>query len=193
MVAGGESLSYFPGNKTGRLKILTGPGGPEKEAVAVENIFAPWRMQYISVSKEQEGCIFCDFPKEDRDEERLILFRGRYSFVILNAFPYNPGHLMVAPYRHTCEYEGLEDGELLEMHRVAGRCIEALKRAMHPQGFNLGVNLGKVAGAGFDGHLHLHVVPRWNGDTNFMPVFTDVRVVAEELGATYRKLKDCWI
>ena len=158
----------------------------------MESIFAPWRMAYIAVSKEQEGCIFCDFPLEYRDEARLILHRGRTSFVILNAFPYNPGHLMVAPYRHTCEYEALSDEELLEMHRLAGRCIEALRRAMAPQGFNLGVNLGKVAGAGFEGHLHLHIVPRWNGDTNFMPVFSEVRVVAEELSETYRKLKEAW-
>jgi ATP adenylyltransferase len=100
---------------------------------------------------------------------------------------------MVAPYRHTAEYEGLTDDELLEMHRLAGRCIEVLRKTMNPQGFNLGVNLGKVAGAGFDGHLHLHIVPRWNGDTNFMPVFADVRVVAEELTETYRKMKDAWV
>ena len=159
----------------------------------MENLFAPWRMAYIAVSKEQEGCIFCDFPKEDNDERRLILFRGESAFVIFNAFPYNPGHLMVAPYRHTSEYESLSDVELLEMHRLAGRCISLLKKTMTPQGFNLGVNLGKVAGAGFDGHLHLHIVPRWNGDTNFMPVFADVRVVAEGLAETYRKMKEAWV
>ncbi len=159
----------------------------------MENIFAPWRMAYIAVSKDQDGCIFCDFPKEENDEARLILFRGKACFIIFNAFPYNPGHLMVAPYRHTAEYEGLTDEELLEMHRLAGRCIEVLRKTMNPQGFNLGVNLGKVAGAGFDGHLHLHIVPRWNGDTNFMPVFADVRVVAEELTETYRKMKDAWV
>lgn len=163
-----------------------------KEELSVENIFAPWRMAYIAVSKDHEGCIFCDFPVEDRDEERLILFRGETCFVIFNAFPYNPGHLMVAPYRHTAEYELLTDAELLEMHRLAGKCIEVLRKTMNPQGFNLGVNLGKVAGAGFDGHLHLHIVPRWNGDTNFMPVFAEVRVVAEELSETYRKLKEAW-
>lgn len=159
---------------------------------AVENIFAPWRMAYIAVSKDQGGCIFCDFPKEDNDEARMILFRGETCFVIFNAFPYNPGHLMVAPYRHTAEYELLTDEELLEMHRLAGKCIVVLRKTMNPQGFNLGVNLGKVAGAGFDGHLHLHIVPRWNGDTNFMPVFADVRVVAEELAETYRKMKEAW-
>jgi len=158
----------------------------------VDHIFAPWRMAYIAVSKNQDGCIFCDFPKEQNDEERFILFRGESCFVIFNIFPYNPGHLMVAPYRHTSEYEGLCDVELLEMHRLAGKCVSVLKKAMNPQGFNLGVNLGKVAGAGFDDHLHLHIVPRWNGDTNFMPVFSDVRVVAECLADTYKKMKEAW-
>ena len=158
----------------------------------MENIFAPWRMAYIQVSKKQEGCIFCDFPREDNDEERLILHRGKKCFVIFNAFPYNPGHLMVAPYRHTADYETLCDEEMLELHRLGGTCIEVLKKVMTPQGFNLGINLGKVAGAGFDGHLHLHVVPRWNGDTNFMPVFAEVRVVAEGLRETYKRMKDAW-
>ncbi|MBL3538693.1 HIT domain-containing protein [Aminivibrio sp.] len=158
----------------------------------MENIFAPWRMAYIQVSKNKDGCIFCDFPPEYRDEERLILHRGATCFVIFNAFPYNPGHLMVAPYRHTAEYELLSDEEMLEMHRLGGRCISVLKKVMNPQGFNIGINLGKVAGAGFDGHLHLHIVPRWNGDTNFMPVFADVRVVAEELAETYARMKEAW-
>lgn len=158
----------------------------------MENIFAPWRMAYIQVSKDPKGCIFCDFPKEDDDEERLILHRGKLCFVIFNAYPYNPGHLMVAPYRHTAEYERLSDEEMLEMNRLGGRCISVLKKVMDPHGFNMGINLGKVAGAGFDGHLHLHIVPRWNGDTNFMPVLADVRVVAEDLSVTYRKMKDAW-
>lgn len=159
----------------------------------MDNLFAPWRMQYISAPKEEEACIFCGLPLENRDEENLILFRGNSCFVILNAFPYNPGHLMVAPYRHTAEYEALDNEELMEMQLLAGRCIRALKQSMCPQGFNMGINLGKVAGAGFDGHLHLHIVPRWNGDTNFMPVFSEVRVVAECLGATYEKLKEAWV
>lgn len=158
----------------------------------MENIFAPWRMAYIEMPKDNEGCIFCDFPKEDRDKERLILHRGKTAFVIFNAYPYNPGHLMVAPYRHTADYESLSDEEMLEMHRLSAKCIAVLKKVMNPQGYNLGINLGKVAGAGFDCHLHLHVVPRWNGDTNFMPVFADVRVVAENLSVTYEKMKAAW-
>ncbi|WP_286933277.1 MULTISPECIES: HIT family protein [Aminobacterium] len=160
----------------------------------MESIFAPWRMAYISSSTEEkeEHCIFCDFPKEDRDEDRLILFRGEKCFVMCNAFPYNPGHLMVAPYRHTALYENLLDEELLEMHRLAGHCLKVLKKVMAPQGFNLGVNLGRVGGAGFDGHLHLHIVPRWNGDTNFMPVLAETRVIPESLEQTYCKIKDAW-
>lgn len=158
----------------------------------MDSLFAPWRMTYISAPKDHERCIFCDFPKEDRDRERLIVHRGRTCFVICNAYPYTPGHLMVAPYRHTAEYEALSDEELLELHRLGGRCITVLREVMHPHGFNLGINLGKVAGAGFDGHLHLHVVPRWNGDTNFMPVIGDVRVIAEALQATYDRVRNAW-
>lgn len=158
----------------------------------MKHIFAPWRMEYITTSQDHEGCIFCDFPIENNDVERLILARGKYCFVILNAYPYNPGHLMVAPYRHTAEYDLLAPEEMTELHMLGAKSISVLKKVMAPQGFNLGVNLGKVAGAGFDGHLHLHVVPRWNGDTNFMPAIAGVRVVAEALSATYKKMKDAW-
>ncbi|MFA6746844.1 MAG: HIT domain-containing protein [Aminobacterium sp.] len=158
----------------------------------MESIFAPWRMAYIANSSKQESCIFCDFPKMNEDEKNLIIYRGKCCFVICNAFPYNPGHLMVAPYRHTALYESLSDEDLLEMHHLAGHCLKVLKKVMNPQGFNLGVNLGKVGGAGFDGHLHLHIVPRWNGDTNFMPVLGDTRVIAESLEETYKKIKKAW-
>lgn len=158
----------------------------------MKNIFAPWRMAYIQASQKHEGCIFCDFPEEQKDEERLILARGSTCFVILNAYPYNPGHLMVAPYRHTAEYDLLCDEEMSELHRLGAKSVSVLKKVMAPQGFNLGINLGKVAGAGFDEHLHLHVVPRWNGDTNFMPAIAEVRVVAEALSATYKKIREAW-
>ncbi|ADE57962.1 HIT family protein [Aminobacterium colombiense] len=158
----------------------------------MESIFAPWRMTYIADADKQKTCIFCEFPKKNEDEKNLILHRGTMCFVICNAFPYNPGHLMVAPYRHTAVYEELSDEELLEMHRLGGVCLKVLKKVMHPQGFNLGINLGKVGGAGFDGHLHLHIVPRWNGDTNFMPVLAETRVIAESLEQTYKRLRDEW-
>lgn len=158
----------------------------------MDQLFAPWRMTYIDSADKQEGCIFCDFPKENRDRDRLILARGEKVFVIMNAFPYNPGHLMVAPYRHEGEYNLLEESEFLEMHRYGQKCVEVLKRAMNPQGFNMGINIGKIAGAGFAGHVHLHIVPRWNGDTNFMPVVGETKVLPQALQETWEKLKKVW-
>lgn len=157
----------------------------------MNHLFASWRMEYIAVPKH-EGCIFCDFPAEERDGERFILHRGTDCFVILNLYPYNPGHLMVVPYRHTNVYESLTDAEHADMSALTARALRVLKRAMSPDGFNLGVNLGKIAGAGVDGHLHRHIVPRWDGDNNFMPVLADTRVVPEAIRATYRKLKAEW-
>ncbi|MDR1875381.1 MAG: HIT domain-containing protein [Synergistaceae bacterium] len=148
-------------------------------------------MSYIGAPKH-EGCIFCDFPAEERDEERYILHRGVTCFVILNLYPYNPGHLMIVPFRHTNLYESLTDDEHAEMSRLAARSVAMLKRVPGAEAFNMGMNLGKGAGAGVDGHLHLHVVPRWNGDNNFMPVLADTRVVPEAMAETYRNLKAAW-
>lgn len=163
----------------------------------MDKIFAPWRMQYIlSNSDDNEdkgsGCIFCDFPKLDEDEKRLILHRGEYCFVILNAFPYNPGHLMVVPYRHTCDFTSLTPDELAELTRLCQTAYKVLDKVMAPHGYNIGMNIGKVAGAGIDQHLHMHIVPRWNGDTNFMPVLGEVRVVSEALNSTWKRLKAEW-
>ena len=151
-------------------------------------LWAPWRIEYIR-SPKHDGCIFCDFPKENRDRERLILYRGEHAFVIMNNYPYNPGHVMIAPYRHVGRWEDLNDVELLEIMKLSQLMIKALKVAMNPDGFNLGVNLGRVAGAGIDDHVHLHVVPRWNGDTNFMPVVDDTKVIPESLEEAYDELK----
>ncbi len=151
-------------------------------------LWAPWRIEYIR-SPKHDGCIFCDFPKENRDRERLILYRGEHAFVIMNNYPYNPGHVMIAPYRHVGRWEDLNDVELLEIMKLSQLMIRALKVAMNPDGFNLGVNLGRVAGAGIDDHVHLHVVPRWNGDTNFMPVVDDTKVIPESLEEAYDELK----
>jgi len=157
----------------------------------MNHLFATWRMNYVTAPKH-EGCIFCDFPTEERDKERYIVYRGTMCFAILNIYPYNPGHMMVAPYRHTNLYETLTSEEHADMSRLTAKVICTLKRAMAPDGFNIGMNLGKTAGAGFADHLHLHIVPRWNGDSNFMPVVADTRVVPESLDATYNKLKECW-
>lgn len=151
-------------------------------------IWAPWRIEYIR-SPKHDGCIFCDFPKENRDRERLILYRGEHAFVIMNNYPYNPGHVMIAPYRHVGRWEELRDEELLDMMKLSRLMIRAIKRAMNPDGFNMGVNLGRVAGAGIEEHVHIHVVPRWNGDTNFMPVVADTKVIPESLEDSYEELK----
>ncbi|HPT37048.1 MAG TPA: HIT domain-containing protein [Methanothrix sp.] len=154
----------------------------------MEKLWAPWRIDYI-LSKKPPGCIFCDKPAENKDEENLILFRGKYHFIIMNAYPYNNGHMMVVPYRHTASLSGWAEQEQQEMMQLADLCVDLLKRTMHPDGFNLGINMGLVGGAGVADHIHLHIVPRWNGDTNFMPVLSDTRVISEGLQATYRKLK----
>ncbi len=152
-------------------------------------MFAPWRIEYIKMEKS-EGCIFCTLPEENDDEKNLILHRGKKAFVIMNNYPYNPGHVMVAPYRHVGKYEELEDEEIIEIHHLVSLMIRAIKRAMNPQGFNIGINLGRVAGAGIEDHVHIHIVPRWNGDTNFMPVLADVKVIPQALQETYKELKD---
>ncbi len=154
----------------------------------MKQLWAPWRIQYIR-SPKHDGCIFCDFPKENRDRERLILYRGKHSFIIMNNYPYNPGHVMIAPYRHVGKWEDLNDEELLEIMKLSQLAVKAIKRVMNPDGFNMGVNLGRVAGAGIDDHVHLHIVPRWNGDTNFMPVVADTKVIPESLQEAYDGLR----
>jgi ATP adenylyltransferase len=154
----------------------------------MERLWAPWRMAYIGVPSP-DGCIFCDKPREESDAGNWILCRGRLAFVILNAFPYNNGHLMVAPFRHTADIESLTPEEQAEIFRLTQLCVSLLREAFRPEGFNIGMNLGKVAGAGVADHLHMHIVPRWNGDTNFMPVIADTRVLPDSLDNTLRKLR----
>lgn len=156
----------------------------------MERLWAPWRMEYIGSAKEgkDQGCIFCEKPKEGDDEKAYILARTEKSFAMLNAYPYNSGHLMVAPFGHVGELEGLEVDELLDLQKLLQRSIKALKEAMQPDGFNIGMNLGTVAGAGIPDHLHWHVVPRWSGDTNFMPVAADTKVLPQTLVSSFRAL-----
>ena len=155
----------------------------------LERLWAPWRIEYI-MSRKPPGCIFCDKPAENKDDDNLILHRGKYNFIIINAFPYNNGHMMVVPYRHTATLSGWSSEEQAELLQLADLAVELLKKTMRPDGFNLGINMGLVAGAGVADHIHLHVVPRWNGDTNFMPVISDTRVISEAWRATYEKLKE---
>ncbi len=153
----------------------------------MEHLWAPWRIEYIKIAKE-EGCILCQKPQENSDIANYILHRGKKNFIIMNRYPYNSGHLMVAPNRHTANLEELTDEELGEHYKLVQRSITVLKQLFKPEGFNIGMNLGRIAGAGVDKHIHTHIVPRWAGDTNFMPVIADTNVVNEALEETYEKL-----
>jgi ATP adenylyltransferase len=154
-------------------------------------LWAPWRLEYIKQADELEGCVFC-LAAAGGDEEMLVVHRGETAFVLLNKFPYSSGHLMVAPYRHLGEFGALSDEEALEAHRLATAGMTALAATYEPHGHNIGWNLGRVAGAGIVDHVHLHVVPRWGGDTNFMPVLADVKVLPEHLAETRAKLAAAW-
>lgn len=152
-------------------------------------LWAPWRMAYIKDARKPRGCIFCIKPRERRDAANYVLYRGLHAFAMMNLFPYNSGHLLVAPYAHVDSLEKLPDEAALELLRVTNLSLRILRAELRPEGFNVGINLGRVAGAGIEAHAHLHIVPRWNGDTNFMPLFGETRVIPEHLDATYRKLK----
>jgi ATP adenylyltransferase len=154
----------------------------------MKHIWAPWRIEYVR-SVKPKGCILCDKPDEDKDTENYVLFRGKMNFVMLNGYPYNPGHLMISPYRHISSLETMTEQERHEHFDIVSRCIEILRKELKPEGFNIGINLGKPAGAGVEDHIHTHIVPRWNGDTNFITVIGDVRVVPEALADSYKKLK----
>ncbi|WP_048061799.1 HIT family protein [Hyperthermus butylicus] len=153
-------------------------------------LFAPWRFKYIksTVEAEKQVCIFCEAPRKP-DDESLILYRGKHSYVIMNLYPYNTGHVMVVPYRHVANIEDLSDEELLEMARLVKLSIKAIREVYRPHGFNIGINIGRVAGAGVDKHVHIHIVPRWNGDTNFMPIIAGVKVVSQDVKESYKMLK----
>jgi ATP adenylyltransferase len=153
----------------------------------MRKIWAPWRIEYIRGEKAKE-CIFCQKSKENSDRENYILFRGANNFVILNTYPYNPGHLMVATYRHLADLEELSEEELFEHFDLVRKSARALTEAYKPQGFNIGINLGRIAGAGVEDHVHTHIIPRWSGDTNFITVVSDIRVIPEALDATYAEL-----
>jgi ATP adenylyltransferase len=159
----------------------------------MEKLFSPWRSKYISsfTGKEKEdGCVLCDAHVSGDDEESLIVYRGREAFVLMNRFPYNSGHLMIIPVRHTSDFQSVTQTETLEMMELLAASERALGELSHPQGYNIGMNVGRVSGAGIDGHLHWHIVPRWNGDTNFMPVLADVKVVSEDMAAQWKRLRE---
>lgn len=152
----------------------------------MDRLWAPWRQEFIQ--SKHDNCIFCSLPAEKDDKNALILLRGESSFIIMNRYPYNSGHLMVAPYRHISNLSQLKRAELVEMMKMINMACEALEREYRAEGFNIGANIGKVAGAGYE-HLHIHVVPRWKGDTNYMPVIAETKVLPENLEKTYSRLK----
>ena len=149
-------------------------------------LWAPWRIKYILGKKE--GCIFCNKIEENKDKENYVLLRGKTAFAMLNTFPYNNGHLMVAPYKHVPDFDDLDESELGELMRLVKKCTQVLKKALKPQGFNIGANVGKAAGAGVEGHIHIHVVPRWGGDTNFIYTVGETKIIPETLDDTFNKL-----
>ncbi len=151
-------------------------------------LWAPWRMEYILGEKEK-GCIFCTRLQLQDDQKNLILYRGEHNFIIMNKYPYNNGHLMVVPNRHTADFESLTEHESLEMMNLIAKSLRVLKETIRPHGFNIGINLGEIAGAGIDDHLHFHIVPRWAADTNFMPVVAETKVISEALAQTWERLK----
>jgi ATP adenylyltransferase len=160
--------------------------------VATDRIWAPWRLDYVKdASKDSpDECIFCGKPAEDDDEGNLIVHRGERCFVILNKYPYTNGHLMVAPYEHVASLPDIDAETVAEMMSLAQMAMTSLERTYSPHGYNVGFNQGRVAGAGVEHHIHMHVVPRWGGDTNFMPVLADTRVMPQTLEQSYRALAD---
>lgn len=156
----------------------------------MDRLWAPWRIGFMLKGEDKGDCFLCRYPKENNDEANLVLYRGEKNFIILNAYPYNSGHLMVAPYRHIGRLDDMtyeESGEHFNLVRLS---VKLLTKIMQPAGFNTGMNLGRVAGAGIADHIHTHIVPRWQGDANFMPVISETKVLPESLSVTYSKLKD---
>ena len=154
-------------------------------------LYSPWRLNYI-LSEKEDGCIFCIKPKQENDKKNLIIYRSEHSFVIMNLFPYNNGHLMVVPNRHIASLSDLPDNELCDLTKTLKLSEEIVRKIYSPDGVNIGINLGKAAGAGIDTHLHIHIVPRWNGDVNFMSVVGGYRVIPESFESSYNKLKEAF-
>jgi ATP adenylyltransferase len=164
----------------------------ESEVILMKNLWAPWRMEYILSDQKGGSCIFCPGSERGEDEEHLILYVGVLTTVLMNRFPYNNGHLLVAPIQHVPGLDQLSDEESLDLLLMVRKSIDILRNTMNPEGFNVGLNLGRVAGAGMEEHMHFHIVPRWNGDTNYMTVFGEVRVIPEHIKETYKKLRNAF-
>ncbi len=158
----------------------------------MDHLWSPWRYRYIAQAEKSTGCIFCEKAAAQQDDRNYILYRGGRNFVLLNLYPYTSGHLMIAPYEHVASLGAAHEETLVEMMRLARDAERRLGEVYHPQGMNRGLNLGSCAGAGVAGHIHMHVVPRWTGDANFMSTVGETRVLPEDLETTYRKLREGW-
>lgn len=159
----------------------------------METIWAPWRVNYITRDETVDNqCVFCRIYAEKNDKKNYILVRKAHAFVVLNLYPYNNGHILIVTNRHVNDISKLNNDERLEIFSLMDEVKSLLEEVMHPQGFNIGLNLGRVAGAGFPGHLHIHIVPRWKGDANFMPVVGKTKVISQSLTALYKLLKDAY-
>ena len=156
----------------------------------MNHLWSPWRMRYIENHEKQEGCVFCNAQAKADSAENLIAFRGKNAYVILNRYPYTSGHLMVAPFKHKSSLEELDLETRTEMMELTSRCMTVLRNIYNPQGYNMGANIGAAAGAGVVGHVHIHIVPRWAGDTNFMSTLGETRVLPESLEDTYRRVRE---
>ncbi|MCS6769478.1 MAG: HIT domain-containing protein [Candidatus Caldarchaeum sp.] len=154
----------------------------------MDRLWAPWRMNYIKTAKEQTECIFCEAAKTKDDASRYVVHRGAKALIIMNLYPYNNGHLMVSPYRHIPNLTDMDDDEMLDVMKLLKMSVEVIKRTLNPEGFNIGVNIGRFAGAGIEDHIHFHIVPRWRGDTNFMTTLSNTRVLPETIDQTYKRL-----
>ncbi|MGH2568135.1 MAG: HIT family protein [Bacteroidota bacterium] len=158
----------------------------------MKRLYSPWRSAYIKTFKSEKKsrrCLFCRIAREKKDAKNLVVWRGKTCYVVLNLFPYNAGHLLVVPYKHTAHFEELTPAEHAEAMQTTATCMRALKKLSRPHGYNFGANLGRVAGAGIERHVHFHLVPRWSGDTNFLPILSDTKLVSEDLHKTWKELR----
>jgi ATP adenylyltransferase len=155
----------------------------------MDHLWSPWRYRYVQKADRQDDCIFCQKPAEQKDGENFIVWRARFNYLILNLYPYTTGHLMIAPYEHVATMEAASEDVLQEMILLSKKAQHHLRSIYNPGGFNVGLNIGEMAGAGIAGHIHMHVVPRWTGDANFMSTVGETRILPEDLPETYRKLK----
>ena len=162
------------------------------ERRGLDHLWSPWRMEYIESDKTKDGCVFCIELSKSDGPENLIVYRGKRCFVILNRFPYTSGHIMVVPLDHRPSLDQLDEETRAEMMELTSRALQVLQKAYRPQGFNIGINIGAAAGAGILDHIHVHVVPRWGGDTNFMSTLAQTRVLPEMLDVTYERVRRGW-